>query len=80
MRVHPDSHWMKRALELASYGQFGASPNPLVGAVVLDRDGIKIGEGYHKAYGEAHAEVIALGDAGADAAGGTLLLYLYSFV
>jgi len=67
---------MKRALELASYGQFGASPNPLVGAVVLDRDGIKIGEGYHRAYGEAHAEVVALDEAGNNAAGGTLFVTL----
>jgi diaminohydroxyphosphoribosylaminopyrimidine deaminase/5-amino-6-(5-phosphoribosylamino)uracil reductase len=76
VRTHPDSHWMKRALELASFGQFGASPNPLVGAVVLDKDGAKIGEGYHRAYGRAHAEVVALDEAGDDAVGGTLYVTL----
>ncbi len=76
MRTHPDSHWMKRALELASFGQFGASPNPLVGAVVLDKHGNKIGEGYHRAYGGAHAEVVALDEAGANAGGGTLFVTL----
>ena len=47
--------YMKRALELALRGLGHTSPNPLVGAVIA-RDGKIIGEGWHKKYGELHAE------------------------
>jgi diaminohydroxyphosphoribosylaminopyrimidine deaminase/5-amino-6-(5-phosphoribosylamino)uracil reductase len=50
---------MERALDLARQGRGRTSPNPLVGAVVV-RDGEVLGEGYHVAYGEQHAEVAAL--------------------
>ena len=50
---------MERAIELAELGRGHTSPNPLVGAVVV-RGGEVLGEGYHAAYGEAHAEVAAL--------------------
>ena len=36
------------------------SPNPLVGAIVLDKTGKVAGKGYHAKYGESHAEVCAL--------------------
>ncbi len=47
---------MNRALQLAALGNLNAAPNPLVGAVVV-HEGKIIGEGYHRACGEAHAEV-----------------------
>lgn len=50
---------MQRALELAALGQRYASPNPMVGCVIV-HDGRIIGEGWHKRYGEAHAEVNAI--------------------
>jgi diaminohydroxyphosphoribosylaminopyrimidine deaminase / 5-amino-6-(5-phosphoribosylamino)uracil reductase len=51
--------FMKRALELASLGRGLVSPNPMVGCVIV-HDGKVIGEGWHKKYGEAHAEVNAV--------------------
>ncbi|MGN6397167.1 MAG: bifunctional diaminohydroxyphosphoribosylaminopyrimidine deaminase/5-amino-6-(5-phosphoribosylamino)uracil reductase RibD [Mucilaginibacter sp.] len=51
--------YMQRCLELAQLGTGSVSPNPMVGAVVVHRDRI-IGEGYHRKYGEAHAEVNAI--------------------
>ncbi len=54
-----DSLFMQRALELAALGQRYASPNPMVGCVIV-HNGRIIGEGWHKRYGEAHAEVNAI--------------------
>jgi diaminohydroxyphosphoribosylaminopyrimidine deaminase/5-amino-6-(5-phosphoribosylamino)uracil reductase len=71
-----DAHWMRRALDLAKQGRFGTSPNPMVGAVVLDPQGELAGEGYHAAFGGPHAEVIALREAGARARGGSLFVTL----
>lgn len=51
---------MRRALELAAHGLGNVSPNPMVGAVIAAPDGSIIGEGYHRKYGEAHAEVNAV--------------------
>lgn len=53
---------MRRALELAALGRGDVEPNPRVGAVCL-RDGRIVGEGFHRAYGEPHAEREALADA-----------------
>ncbi len=47
---------MRRCLELASLGAGQVAPNPMVGAVLVHDDRI-IGEGFHKKFGEAHAEV-----------------------
>lgn len=52
--------YMRRALELAALGQASARPNPMVGAVIVHQGKI-IGEGYHHAYGQPHAEVMAVG-------------------
>ena len=52
---------MQRALELALLGVGQVSPNPRVGCVIV-HDGKIIGEGWHKKYGEAHAEVNAIGE------------------
>ena len=51
--------YMQRALELAESGRGKVSPNPMVGCVIVHEDRI-IGEGYHKEYGKAHAEVNAV--------------------
>jgi diaminohydroxyphosphoribosylaminopyrimidine deaminase / 5-amino-6-(5-phosphoribosylamino)uracil reductase len=67
-----DEVLMGRAIELARNGIGLASPNPLVGAVVTDRAGMVVGEGWHEGPGTAHAEVIALAHAGDRAVGGTL--------
>ena len=48
--------FMKRCIQLAKLGAGHVSPNPMVGAVLVHNKKI-IGEGYHKKYGEAHAEV-----------------------
>jgi diaminohydroxyphosphoribosylaminopyrimidine deaminase/5-amino-6-(5-phosphoribosylamino)uracil reductase len=48
---------MRRALQLAELGRGRTSPNPLVGALVLDGAGQLVGEGYHARAGEPHAEV-----------------------
>lgn len=54
-----DKLYMRRALELANLGQGQARPNPMVGAVIV-HNGRIIGEGYHHAWGEPHAEVMAV--------------------
>jgi len=71
-----DLHWSARALELAAHGDYRTSPNPMVGAVVLDREGRLAGEGHHKGPGQPHAEQEALGQAGERAKGGTLYVNL----
>jgi len=68
--------WMRRALQLASLGAGRTSPNPLVGAVVLDPNGALVGEGFHAGAGQPHAEVGALRQAGDRARGGTLVVTL----
>jgi diaminohydroxyphosphoribosylaminopyrimidine deaminase / 5-amino-6-(5-phosphoribosylamino)uracil reductase len=66
---------MRRALELAERGWGRVSPNPMVGAVVV-RDGEVVGEGWHREYGQAHAEVEALRVAGPKARGATMFVTL----
>ena len=66
---------MRRALALAARGLGETSPNPLVGCVVA-RGGRVVGEGFHAHAGGAHAEVLALGRAGARAKGATLYVTL----
>ncbi|HEX9410336.1 MAG TPA: bifunctional diaminohydroxyphosphoribosylaminopyrimidine deaminase/5-amino-6-(5-phosphoribosylamino)uracil reductase RibD [Actinomycetota bacterium] len=63
--------FMRRALELARNGLGLASPNPMVGAVLV-ADGRVVGEGWHEGPGTAHAEVMALEAAGDRARGATL--------
>ena len=55
---------IKNCLRKANKGQGCVSPNPLVGAVVFDKDGNFVSSGYHEKYGEAHAEVNAIKKAG----------------
>lgn len=54
--------YMKRCLELARLGAGSVSPNPMVGCVIV-HEGKVIGEGWHRQYGQAHAEVNAIADA-----------------
>ena len=68
--------WMRRALDLAALAEGRTSPNPLVGALVLDHTGRLVGEGFHARAGEPHAEVGALAQAGESARGGTLVVTL----
>jgi diaminohydroxyphosphoribosylaminopyrimidine deaminase / 5-amino-6-(5-phosphoribosylamino)uracil reductase len=56
---HSSLLFMKRALELARLGAGKVSPNPMVGCVIVHNDKI-IGEGWHREYGESHAEVNAV--------------------
>ncbi|MEM6738194.1 MAG: bifunctional diaminohydroxyphosphoribosylaminopyrimidine deaminase/5-amino-6-(5-phosphoribosylamino)uracil reductase RibD [Bacteroidota bacterium] len=58
-----DILFMQRALDLAQRGKGLVAPNPMVGCVIVDDQKI-IGEGYHKNYGEAHAEVNAINSVG----------------
>lgn len=55
-----DTRYMRRALTLARHGELDASPNPMVGAVIVDPSGMIIGEGWHRRWGEGHAEVNAV--------------------
>lgn len=68
---------MKKCIKLAKSGEGKTSPNPLVGCVVLDKNGKEIATGFHKKYGEAHAEADALNKLTNDEAmGGTLIVNL----
>lgn len=57
--MHVEEKFMARCLELARHGVGRTAPNPMVGAVVV-HNGVIVGEGYHRCYGEAHAEVNAI--------------------
>ena len=68
-------HFMARTLELARRGAGRTSPNPPVGALLV-RDGVIVGEGFHPAAGEPHAEIFALRAAGERARGADLYVTL----
>ncbi len=67
---------MHRALALAAAVHPAPSPNPRVGAVILDTTGSVVGEGAHERAGGPHAEIIALASAGDRARGGTIVVTL----
>ncbi len=71
LTAEDDSH-MREALRLAAEGRGRTSPNPMVGAVIVDARGVVAGSGYHERAGCDHAEVRALADAGDAAEGATL--------
>ena len=71
-----DRRYMLQAIELAKNGLGWVSPNPPVGCVVVSDDGRIVGEGWHQRYGEAHAEVNALEQAGPCAKGATAYVTL----
>jgi diaminohydroxyphosphoribosylaminopyrimidine deaminase/5-amino-6-(5-phosphoribosylamino)uracil reductase len=66
---------MQRALALAAQGQGRVEPNPMVGCVIA-RGAEIVGEGWHRRFGQAHAEVEALRIAGPRARGATLYVTL----
>ncbi len=73
-----DIDWMRLALGLARRGRGRTSPNPMVGAVLVQRNR-EIGRGWHHRAGDPHAEIEAIADAvarGAEPAGATLYVTL----
>lgn len=72
---NPDEKFMARALRLAQKGAGLVSPNPMVGAVIV-QDGEIISEGWHERFGGAHAEILALERARGPVAGSTLYVTL----
>lgn len=76
--TNTDRAHLRRALELAEGGRGRVSPNPLVGAVVV-QGGVAVGEGFHAELGDLHAERAALEDCrrrGGDPAGATMYVTL----
>jgi diaminohydroxyphosphoribosylaminopyrimidine deaminase/5-amino-6-(5-phosphoribosylamino)uracil reductase len=71
-----DEQHMRKALDWARAGVGLVSPNPAVGAVVVDQSGREVGAGTHTYDGLKHAEVLALEQAGPSARSGTLYLNL----
>jgi diaminohydroxyphosphoribosylaminopyrimidine deaminase / 5-amino-6-(5-phosphoribosylamino)uracil reductase len=74
----PDAQFLHRALDLARHGVGLTSPNPCVGAVIVDQGGNIVGTGTHTYDGLKHAEVIALESAGTKSKDGTLYINLES--
>ncbi|MCO7225732.1 bifunctional diaminohydroxyphosphoribosylaminopyrimidine deaminase/5-amino-6-(5-phosphoribosylamino)uracil reductase RibD [Pleionea sp. CnH1-48] len=70
-----DCQHMARALRLAERGYLLARPNPRVGCIIVNQ-GKVVGEGYHQRFGEGHAEVNALAEAGEQAKGATCYVTL----
>ncbi len=68
--------WMRRAILLASLGENTTSPNPRVGAVILDKNGHLISEGFHFKAGMPHAEAMAFNNLKKDAKDGTMYVNL----
>ena len=68
--------YMKQCIKLALKADGKTSPNPLVGCVILDKNGKEIATGYHKEYGAPHAEADALSKLGDEAKGATLIVNL----
>lgn len=74
--LETDQRFLRRALGLARRGIGVASPNPLVGALIVSDDDRILGEGFHTFDGLKHAEILALEQAGAKARGATLYINL----
>lgn len=72
-----DLDYMRRAIELAKLARGWTNPNPMVGAVIV-KDGVIVGEGYHRRCGELHAERNAFASLknAADAEGATIYVTL----
>ena len=68
--------WMKRAISLASLGKNTTSPNPKVGAIILDKNGQLISEGYHHKTGTPHAEAMAFNNLKKDPKDGSMYVNL----
>lgn len=70
-----DIYFIKMAIDLAARGTGFTSPNPMVGAVIVN-GGMIVGRGYHQAAGKAHAEINAIRDAGSSAKFGVMYVTL----
>ena len=70
-----DNYFMREAIRLARKGIGKTSPNPVVGAVIV-RNGKIIGRGYHRKYGDWHAEINAIKDANSNVKGATAYITL----
>ena len=68
--------WMRRAIDLALLGKGRTSPNPLVGAVIVDKNGELISEGFHSQAGLPHAEAMAFDNLKKNPGGGSLYVNL----
>lgn len=75
MSTKDDLFYMREALQLAKKGEGYTSPNPMVGAVVVNHNQI-VGRGFHRFYGGPHAEVYALDEAGDSSIGATIYVNL----
>ena len=75
MITQTDLEYLHEAVALAERGLFTTTPNPRVGCVIV-RNGQVLGRGWHRWYGEAHAEINAVRDAGGDVAGATVYVSL----
>jgi len=73
--LNVEEQYMNMALQLARQGEGWTSPNPMVGAVLVNEDGV-VATGYHRYPGGTHAEVEALNQAGDKAKGSTLYVNL----
>jgi diaminohydroxyphosphoribosylaminopyrimidine deaminase/5-amino-6-(5-phosphoribosylamino)uracil reductase len=71
-----DEQYMERALRLAERGVGRTAPNPVVGAVIVNAEGVVVGQGHHERAGGPHAELRALDMAGDRANGATLFCTL----
>lgn len=70
-----DCYFMTLAIEQAKRGLYTTRPNPAVGCVIVQAEAV-VGQGFHPKAGQPHAEVFALKDAGAQAAGATAYVTL----
>src|SRR6188472_1364396 len=71
-----DQQFMRRAIRLAMNGRGRVEPNPMVGCVIVSKDGRVIGEGYHQEFGGPHAEPNALASCTESPAGATAYVTL----
>jgi diaminohydroxyphosphoribosylaminopyrimidine deaminase/5-amino-6-(5-phosphoribosylamino)uracil reductase len=71
-----DATYMREALALAREGRAQASPNPMVGCVIVSAQGETVGRGFHTYAGLRHAEIVALQDAGERARGADVYVSL----
>lgn len=77
--TEPDIHWMSLALTWAEKAMYITTPNPRVGCVIVNSQGVLLGAGHTQPVGQAHAEIMALQDAkqqGHDVAGATAYVTL----
>jgi diaminohydroxyphosphoribosylaminopyrimidine deaminase / 5-amino-6-(5-phosphoribosylamino)uracil reductase len=70
--VERDDYYMRKAIAIAERGRGRTNPNPMVGALVVNDDGVIVGRGRHEVAGGPHAEINALREAAERARGATL--------